>query len=310
MDLSVFVPPWGPTANADEIGSVVEAAEDLGYHGLWVGDHTVIPRTITSPYPYGDTEPAPFDPDEPLLEPVTLLAFVAGRTSRISIGISVLVLPLRNPVAAAKMLAGIDTLSSGRLVLGVGIGWMREEFEVLGADFARRGQIADEWMDIMRRLWAGSPGCFAGRHYRLAPVGFEPPTAGIPIVIGGNSRAAIRRAARADGWHPLRVEPATLAAGITEARMLAAETGRRPSPFRVVYRDSLLDDETLRAGPLRLAPARAHQTDVLLADYDRMGVDELVVEFPRLPTERRLEWMSWLAERAIEPVNGSRPAVV
>jgi alkanesulfonate monooxygenase SsuD/methylene tetrahydromethanopterin reductase-like flavin-dependent oxidoreductase (luciferase family) len=165
-------------------------------------------------------------------------------------------------------------------------------------------------MDIMRRLWAGSPGCFAGRHYRLAPVGFEPPTAGIPIVIGGNSRAAIRRAARADGWHPLRVEPATLAAGITEARTLVAEAGRPPSPFRVVYRDSLLDDETLRAGPLRLAPARAHQTDVLLADYDRMGVDELVVEFPRLPTERRLEWMSWLAERAIEPVNGSRPAVI
>ncbi len=188
MELSVFVPPWGPTANAAEMGSVVEAAEDLGYHGLWVGDHTVIPRTITSPYPYGDAEPAPFDPDQPLLEPVTLLAFVAGRTSRIGIGISVLVLPLRNPVAAAKMLAGIDTLSSGRLVLGVGIGWMREEFEALGADFASRGQIADEWMDIMRRLWAGSPGCFSGRHYRLAPVGFAPPTVGIPIVIGGNSR--------------------------------------------------------------------------------------------------------------------------
>jgi probable F420-dependent oxidoreductase len=298
MNLSVFVPPWGPTATLDEIESLVDAAEHLGYHGLWVGDHVVFPRSITSTYPYGDSDPFPFLPDELLLEPVSLLAFVAGRTSRITIGTSVLVLPLRNPVTTAKMLATIDVLSAGRLVAGVGAGWLSEEFDALDADFTHRGAVTDEWIDIMHRLWNGSTEGFSGRHYKFDPLGFVPTRPKIPIVVGGNSRAARRRAARADGWHPLRLEPKVLADGIAEARAMAAAHHRSRQPFRIVYRDSLMDQATMRAGPGRLTSTAVAQVDRRLATSALVGVDELVVEFPDLTTGERLAWMSWIADHA------------
>ena len=301
MDLSVFAPPWGPTATPGELIEIAEGAERFGYHGLWVGDHVVFPRSIASPYPYDETDLFPFDPAEPLLEPITLLAFLAGQTTRISLGISVLVLPLRNPVLTAKMLAGVDAMSSGRLVVGVGTGWMREEFDALGADFERRGSVTDEWIEILRRLWAGSADDFDGEHYAFPPMGFAPRSPGIPIVVGGNSAAAMRRATGADGWHALRLAPGVLAAKVAEVRAAVGSRGG-DRPFRVVYRDSLLSDAELVAGPAALAAERAAATDDRLAELRRIGVDELIVEFPGVATGHRLEWMAWLADRTLEPV--------
>jgi alkanesulfonate monooxygenase SsuD/methylene tetrahydromethanopterin reductase-like flavin-dependent oxidoreductase (luciferase family) len=133
----------------------------------------VFPKDVVSPYPYDVTGAFPFDRDQPLFEPVTLLAYLAGRTTTVRLGISVLVLPMRNPVITAKMLADIDNLTRGRLELGVGVGWLREEFEALAADFATRGDLTEEWITILRQLWtAGSPTGFEGRHYRFAPLAY------------------------------------------------------------------------------------------------------------------------------------------
>src|SRR5262249_30839892 len=210
MRLGAFLPPWGEHATPADFELLAQSVEDLGYDSLWTGDHVVFPRDVVSPYPYNATGAFPFDRDQPLFEPVTLLAYLAGRTTTIRLGISVLVLPMRNPVITAKMLADIDNLTRGGLELGVGVGWLREEFEALAADFGAGGALMDEWLTILRRLWpASSPTGFDGRHYRFAPLALRPrPDRSIPIVIGGNKRAALRPAAPpGGGWHRGRLAP-------------------------------------------------------------------------------------------------------
>ena len=163
MRLGAFLPPWGDQARPADFDLLAQSVEDLGYDSLWTGDHVVFPREVASLYPYNETRAFPFDRDQPLYEPVTLLAYLAGRTTSVRLGMSVLVLPMRNPVITAKMLAGIDNLTRGRLELGVGVGWLREEFEALAADFAARGEVTEEWITVLRQLWtAGSAGGFRG----------------------------------------------------------------------------------------------------------------------------------------------------
>jgi alkanesulfonate monooxygenase SsuD/methylene tetrahydromethanopterin reductase-like flavin-dependent oxidoreductase (luciferase family) len=131
--------------------------------------------------------------------------------------------PRRDPVEVAKMLAGIAVLSNDRLAVGVGVGWMKEEFEALGADFESRGRITDEWIAILRHLWDGSREGFTGTFYRFDPLGFAPRPGHIPIIVGGNSAPAMRRAARHDGWHAIRIEPEDLARRVLEGE-------ERPQP--------------------------------------------------------------------------------
>src|SRR4029077_1015710 len=140
--------------------------------------------------------------DDPYLEPMVVLGAAAAATTRISIGTSVMIAPMRHPVLMAKQAATIDALSGGRLVLGVGVGWLREEFEALGADFDARGEVLDEWIAIARACWTGSAGPFEGKHYRLpGPIYCRPaPSGGIPLLVGGMSRQALRRASVAGGW--------------------------------------------------------------------------------------------------------------
>ncbi len=293
MRVGLFAPPWGPGALPDDLDALAQSAESLGYPTLWVGDHLVIPRTVSSRYLYNESGVAPFDPDQPLLDPITLIAYLAGRTARLRLGISILVLPLRNPVETAKTLADLHLLSRGRLVLGVGVGWMREEFEALQADYEERGEVTDEYLAILRHLWDGKREGFEGRHYRFDPLGFEPRPGHIPIIVGGNSPAATRRAARHDGWHAIRMTADELAPRIVAVRKMAE--GR--DGFQIVHRGSLLDSEALRAGPDRAEanlPAQVHHT---LEAYRSIGVDEFIVEFPDVPTELRIAWMAWLADR-------------
>ncbi len=175
MRLGAFLPPWGEHATPANFDRLAQEVEELGYHSLWTGDHVVFPRDVASTYPYNATGAFPFDRGQPLFEPITLLAYLAGRTSTVRLGVSVLVVPMRNPVVTAKMLAGIDALARGRLELGVGVGWLREEFDVLAADFAARGEVAEEWIAILRQLWTASqPTGFEGRHYRFSPLALVP----------------------------------------------------------------------------------------------------------------------------------------
>lgn len=282
MRIGAFVPPWGPTALAADFDRVSKAVEEVGYDSLWIGDHAVLPRSVRSRYPNSATGISPFDADEPLLEPITLLAYLAARTSRVRLGVSVLVLPMRNPVLTAKSLACIDLLSRGRLVLCIGLGWMREEFEVLQADFANRSGLAEEYVSIFRHLWGPRHAMgYEGKRYRFAPIGFSPqPAQPIPILVGGMSDAAIRRAARlGDGWNAVGLSPADVARHTSRLDDLRREAGRGSEPFEVIVRGPLPTD-------------LAAET---LAEYQAVGVSEFILDVPNVATDQRIEIMQKVA---------------
>jgi probable F420-dependent oxidoreductase len=199
------------------------AVEELGFDSLWVSDHIIVPE--------GESYIA-----EDMFEPLALLAWLAGRTERVLLGTSVLVLPYRDPVFLAKHLASIDVLSGGRLVVGVGVGWLEQEFGALGAPYADRGAMTDEYLSVLRNLWETDTSSFDGRWKQYAGMRMFPKrdasrTASIPLVVGGNTGSAIRRAARlGDGWHPINLDPAELAAGVARYRAACDAAGRAPGP--------------------------------------------------------------------------------
>jgi probable F420-dependent oxidoreductase len=210
----VCIPATGPLADPVAFGDAVDAIEALGYEDVWFGDHVAVPKYaahITS---------------ADWLEPISCCLLALGRTTRLRAGTDVLVVPYRNPLLLAKMAATADALSGGRLVLGVGVGYLRGEFVALGADYDRRGAVTDEYLRALGALWdsAGAPTSFAGEAITFDDVCMGPrPTRGrVPVWVGGNVPAALRRAATlGDGWHPLFPAPADYRRGretIVDAR--------------------------------------------------------------------------------------------
>jgi probable F420-dependent oxidoreductase len=195
MEFGCHLPIFGPDATRAGLLTFAREMERLGYESLWASDHIVIPHTIRSRYPYSDTGQFPLAPDATFLEPLTALAMVAGVTERAKLGTTVLVLPHRHPVLAAKALATLDHLSGGRVILGAGVGWMREEIELLGAPFAERGAWSDEAIRIMRACWRDERTSFHGRFFNFDDIGcFPKPVRGdIPIWMGGHAKPALRR---------------------------------------------------------------------------------------------------------------------
>jgi probable F420-dependent oxidoreductase len=229
--------------------------------------------------------------DRPFLEPLTCLAFLAGCTQTISLGMSVMVLPYRSPVYSAKIATSIDHLSRGRFILGVGVGWMAEEFEALGAPFRERGAVADEQLDVIRRLWQDDRPHFNGRYYRFPEVGFAPKPfreQGIPIWVGGEGVRAQRRAAQhGDAWFPyfVRITPGDLAARYGNVRRCAAEAGRDPD--RVALTCCLpveVTSEPVDQTPDRLK-GNPEQLVVALRGFQKIGVQHIALQFmvPRWP---------------------------
>ena len=248
MEFGCHLPVFGRAATRAGLLTFARDMERLGYESLWASDHIVIPHTIRSRYPYSDTGQFPLAADATFLEPLTALAMVAGVTERAKLGTTVLVLPHRHPVLAAKMLATLDHLSGGRVILGAGVGWMREEIELLGAPFDARGAWSDEAIRIMRACWRDERTRFHGRYFSFDDVGcFPKPFRGdIPIWMGGHSKPALRRiVALADGWHAAFPTAAGLEAGLSALR---EECARQKRPF-----DEL--SITLRAGlAIRTSP--------------------------------------------------------
>jgi probable F420-dependent oxidoreductase len=235
MNIGVHVVNARPWATADSIVALGTRAEALGFDSLWVSDQVVIPSELEPSYPYGTTPQYDIQANENFFEALTVLTYLAGRTSRVHLGTSVLVLPYRQPPVVAKQWATLDALSGGRTILGVAAGFMREQFEALGVDtFDRRGAATDEAIRILRAAWApGAEFSFTGEVYRFPPVRFLPKPArpgGPPIWVGGNGRRAIRRAAElGDGWHTVRVGPDELGAGVATLHELLERSGRQPA---------------------------------------------------------------------------------
>jgi probable F420-dependent oxidoreductase len=220
----------------DDYFTAADEAERLGFYGVWLGDHMVFPRAVDysrSSYPGTLTgRLGTIDTNTVLFDPLTQLAALAGRTRHLKFGTGVLVLPYRHPLYLAKTVATLDALSSGRVILGVGVGWLREEFEILGArSYDRRGALSDEYIRILRHVWSQSAAVdFAGRFYRFSGFGFQPRPVQprLPIWIGGASDAAVRRVARlGDGWHPSHIPPTLYAELLELLRARLAEQQRQ-----------------------------------------------------------------------------------
>ncbi len=237
----------GPLSTPGRLLRLADAAEQLGYDSFFIGDHVVLPRSARqSTYPYSVTGQMPGGAVQDCVEPITVLAWLAHATTKIAIGVSVLVVPYRNPLLAAKMLATLDVLSGGRVILGAGIGWLREEFQALQApSFEERGRVTDEYLALMRRAWTTDPVSFDGHYYRVEGVHLLPKPVqrgGIPIWIGGHSPAAVRRAGRlGDAWHPIglrspaRLDPTEYAMKVTHMYEAAREAGRDPASITLTF---------------------------------------------------------------------------
>jgi probable F420-dependent oxidoreductase len=262
---------------------LVTRADALGFDSVWVGDHIVIPRQIASAYPYSPTGTPPFRPEEAALEPLTLLSSLAGSTSRVRLGVSVLIVPHRNPLYAAKALSTLDVLSGGRVICGVGSGWMREEFDALGLNFARRGDETDEWVRIFKACWLESEPEYHGRLYAFAKVKFEPKPVQKPhppIWVGGNSRRAMRRAVElGDAWHPGWSRPDQLAAQRRELEAMAAKAGRDPATIDLTLLRPMQILDRPAEGPRRALIGTPEQVAEDIRSYETVGVSHLVLGF-------------------------------
>lgn len=242
MEFGCHLPIWGPAADRETLLGFARRMEALGYDSLWASDHVVLPYSVDSRYPYRATGEFPLPATSTFLEPLTALALVAGVTERARLGTSVLVLPHRHPLLAAKMLATLDHLAPGRVVLGAGVGWMREEIELFGVPYARRGAWSDEALRLMRACWTEERTSFAGEFFRVDAVAcFPKPARGtIPVWIGGHTPRALRRVVEmADGWHAAFTDAAALAPALEVLRAECRRAGRDPAGLAISARVGL-----------------------------------------------------------------------
>ena len=215
---------------------ICRRAEVAGFESIWGGEHVVLPTTIESPYPYTADGKIPAEPDTPIPDPLIWLAFAAAAAPTLRLGTCILIVPQRNPLMLAKELATLDRLSGGRVELGLGVGWMKEEFDALGVSWERRGARNDEYVAAMRALWAGPHAEFHGDFVDFPPVTCSPRPvqSSIPILVGGDTDAAIKRAVRiADGYFPGEGDAERLGALIARLRAAADAGGRDPDSIEV-----------------------------------------------------------------------------
>jgi probable F420-dependent oxidoreductase len=236
----------------EHMADVAVRAEALGFESVWVAEHLVFPTAIHSRYPYAAEGVPPINPATPLLDPLLVLMQVAARTQRIRLGTNVYILPLRHPLAVARMGMTLDVLSGGRFTFGIGLGWLAEEFAAAGVDFASRGARTREYVRAIRTLWTESEPAFDGRYVSFGPVKFEPKPVQRPhppIVFGGETDAALRRAAAlGDGWYGVGHTPRSAAQQVRRLRALIDAHGRAAAPFEVTVSHSgeLIADDVAR----------------------------------------------------------------
>jgi len=291
MKFGVFLPISGKAAAPGTLKQAAQMAEALGYDSVWAADRIVIPWEIRTPYPYGEDETFIVPPDRPFLEPLSCLAFLAGCTEGILLGLSVLVMPYRHPLYWAKVATTLDHLSRGRLILGVGVGWMLEEFQALGVPFRERGKLSDEQLEVISLLWEKERPRFEGRYYRFGEVAFYPKPfqkPRIPIWVGGEGvRAQIRAARYGDAWFPyfVRVTPRELRRRFDDVRKRAAQEGRDPDaihlacclPIKLSLERVPQEEDRLHGSPEQIIEK--------LAAYRDIGVEHVALQFmvPRWP---------------------------
>jgi probable F420-dependent oxidoreductase len=309
MRYGFSLPVRGALANHDGIVGIARFGERQGFAFATMADHVAFPVAVDSKYPYDASGNHPSAGDA--IEPLSLMAFVAGQTTTLRLVTSVLILPHRNPVLAAKMIASIDVLSQGRVTLGIGVGWLKEEFDALGAaDFDRRGAVSDEYLAIYKKLWGPGPVEHQGQYYSFAPLRSEPQPVQRPhppIWVGGHSKAALRRTARfADGWHPLgtvataELRPPEFAAMLEDLKRLTESEGRDYADMTIAFVARLRETEQPIGDADRMPFSGS--ADQIIADVDtyrRLGVSHLSFDFRAASLAGTLERMDWFAREVI-----------
>jgi probable F420-dependent oxidoreductase len=224
--------------------ALAQAGEEAGFESVWTVEHTVVPGGYGSSYPYADSGKMAGGNDAiPLPDPLIWMAYVAAATKRIKLATGIMILPQHNPVVVAKQVATLDHMSGGRVLLGIGVGWLKEEFEALGVPFEDRGRRTDEYMLALRELWGSEKPTFNGKfvQFREAYCRPQPVAKHVPLIVGGHSEAAAKRAGRlGDGFFPARGAPVEL---FDLARKAAKESGRDPAKLEItVSMPETLDD--------------------------------------------------------------------
>ena len=310
MEFGFDISTGGPLANPKSIVAQARKGEELGFEIISVSDHIVMPKSIQSEYPYGET--GKYIWGEECLEMLTVMGYVAGQTSKARLLTSVMVLPHRSPVPTAKMLATIDVLSQGRLIVGCGVGWMREEFEAIGAPpYEERGAVSDEYILAFKELWTSDNPTFQGKYCSFSDISFLPKPVQKPhppIWIGGESPPALRRTGRlAEGWFPVgnnpryTVEtPAQFGDYLSRIRGHAEEAGRDPSQIEMAYVMpvySLGEAQRLSNGERRPFTGTARQIADDVKAFEEAGVRYLMLGYNLEPEGDILEHIERFADQ-------------
>jgi probable F420-dependent oxidoreductase len=312
MEFGFGIPMRGPMATPEGIATLARTGEELGFAMMTVSDHIVIPKTIASTYPYNESGSFTGGQSGEYLEQLSLLSFLVGITSSAKLLTSVMVLPHRPPILTAKMLATIDVLSRGRLIVGCGVGWMREEFEAIGAPaYDQRGTVSNEYIRVFKELWTNDTPSFTGQYCRFDNVTFAPKPVQKPhppIWVGGESPAALRRAGRlADAWYPIGTNPRfpvgtpeQFATYATRVKRHAQEAGRDPETLDFAYSASWYTDQqtvTLPDGQRRPLTGTPQQIAGDIKHYADLGVRHMMINLQGETLEQTLERMQRFAER-------------
>jgi len=266
----VAIPHANAFATPDALRSMARAVEDLGFDSLWVSDHIIVP------------EGSGYIP-EFMDEPLATLAFIAAETRHVTIGTSVLIVPYRDPVFTAKFLSTVDYLSNGRLVVGVGAGWLEEEFTALGVPFEERGPRTDEYLRVYRNLWETETSSFEGKwksysNMRMFPKGGASRRGTIPIWVGGNGDPSVRRAAElGDGWHPINIGPQEFGEAVQRYREACERFGREPGPICLRH---MPGGRTRPGGGAWPLSGTAEEQAADVRAYAEAGLDELMLSLP------------------------------
>jgi probable F420-dependent oxidoreductase len=305
MKYGVFLPVSGRAASRKTLMQAAQQAESLGYDSVWAADRLVMPWKIETAYPYSKESTFIVPPDRPFFDTLTCLAFLAGCTEKIQLGMSVMVLPYRHPLHWAKIATTIDQLSTGRLIMGVGVGWMEEEFTAMNAPFKERGAVSDEQLTLLKQLWTEEHITFKGKYYNVDDIAFNPKpyqTPRVPIWVGGEGKYAQRRAARyGDAWFPyfVRITPAELAERFEYVRKIAREAGRNPDalalacclPIELTPDDAQQEENYLKGS--------VEQVTDRLKMFEKVGVTHIGLQFmvPHYP--ERQEQIERFAREAL-----------
>lgn len=284
MEVGVIIPNAGPKCSPKNIVATARFAEELGYHSVWVTDHVALPERVDSWYPYRSHGHWDYDSDTYWLDPLLALQWAAAAAPSLKVGSSILVVPLRNPLLLAKQIASIDFLTGGRFILGVGAGWMKEEFDLIGQSYSGRGRRLLEMVALMRRCWSGEIVDFQGEYYQVS--GFRmyptPLRRNIPVFWGGHSDAAIKRCAlTGDGWHPTQITLEQLKVGLDKLRNYCTRFDR--------------DFKTI---PIIARPGNTYQvTEESHARHLELGVTHLVADTPIKQEDPKLDVLRAEMER-------------